>query len=157
MTQLDLFNEEPPPRKESALQRAVVKKLRTMLRPDVLMRHITAGGADARTGAKLKMMGRLAGCADLEFMWLDQKMLCVLFLELKLPGRSQLPSQVDFMERVTPFGPYCIVTTIEEALAALAAYGLLDGQPGVIHASLRPSLSVSRSESSAGTACRIAA
>src|SRR6516165_2398281 len=77
----DLF--EDVPRKESALQRVLVKMLNTMLRPDVLMRHITAGGMDARTGAKLKQMGRLAGCADLEFMWLDGNALRVLFLELK--------------------------------------------------------------------------
>jgi hypothetical protein len=113
------------PRKESALQRTLVKTLQTRLRPDVLMRHITAGGADARTGAKLKAMGRLAGCADLEFMWRDEFRLRVLFLELKMPGRKQAPSQCEFMKKVAPFGPYCIATTIEEALAALAAYGLL--------------------------------
>jgi hypothetical protein len=118
-----------PPRKESALQRAVVKVLKDRLRPNVLIRHITAGGADARTGAKLKQMGRLAGCADLEFMWLDGAALRVLFLELKLPGRKQSPSQIEFMDRVTPLGPYCIATTIEEALAALEVYGLLKCRP----------------------------
>jgi hypothetical protein len=127
--QINLFTgdiEEPPPRKESALQRSLVKTLHAFLRPDVLMRHITAGGADARTGAKLKQLGRLAGCADLEFMWRDGRRLCVLFMELKLPGRrKQLPSQVEFEERVIRFGPYCVVTTIDEALAALMAFGLL--------------------------------
>jgi hypothetical protein len=124
MIQADLFGYESP-RKESALQRSVVKMLRTMLRPGVLMRHITAGGADARTGAKLKAMGRMAGCADLEFMWREAGMLRVLFLELKLPGRPLQPSQLDFMELVRPLGPYCVATTINEALAALATYGLL--------------------------------
>lgn len=117
--------EAAAPLKESALQRAVVKTLRAVLRPDVLMRHITAGGADARTGAKLKQMGRLAGCADLEFMWREGSGLRVLFLELKLPGRKQSPSQLSFMDKVTPLGPYCIATTIEEALAALTVCGLL--------------------------------
>jgi len=124
MTQPDLFGHEAPG-KESALQRAVVKLLHGILRPDVLMRHITAGGADARTGAKLKQMGRLAGCADLEFLWREENVLRVLFLELKLPGRKQTQSQLDFMDRVRPLGPYCVVTTIEEALAALTAYGLI--------------------------------
>jgi len=123
-SQDDLFGYEPP-RKESALQRAVVKALRTMLRPDVLMRHITAGGADARTGAKLKQLGRMAGCADLEFMWREGGTLRVLFLELKLPGRQPSQAQFEFMERVRPLGPYCIATNVSQALAALAAFGLL--------------------------------
>jgi len=93
------------PRKESALQRALVKSLKDRLRPDVLMRHITAGGADARTGAKLKQLGRLAGCADLEFMWRDGRVLRVLFLELKMPKRKLMASQVAFRDKVTPFGP----------------------------------------------------
>jgi hypothetical protein len=116
-----------PLKESTALQR--VKMLKVMLRPDVLMRHITPGGYDARTGAKLKAMGRLAGCADLEFMWRDGNVLRVLFLELKLPGRKQLPSQLTFMDKVTPFGPYCIATTIDEALAALTVYGLLIASP----------------------------
>jgi hypothetical protein len=120
----DLFDHAPPI-KESALQRSVVKILRDRLRPGVLMRHITAGGADARTGAKLKALGRLAGCADLEFLWRDGSTLRVLFLELKLPGRKQSPSQVRFMEQVQPLGPYCIATTIDEVLAALSVFGLL--------------------------------
>ncbi|HEY2244021.1 MAG TPA: hypothetical protein VGH47_07350 [Xanthobacteraceae bacterium] len=124
--QLNLFEGEvEPPRKESALQRALVKMLRTLLREDVLMRHITAGGADARTGAKLKQLGRLAGCADLEFMWKDGRLLRVLFLELKMPGRTPSETQLMFRDRVTPLGPYCVVTTIDEALAALMAFGLL--------------------------------
>ena len=94
------------------------------------MRHITAGGAvTLRTGAKLKAMGRMAGCADLEFMWRDGNVLRVLFLELKLPGRKQSPSQLTFMDRVTPLGPYCVATTIEEALAALTVYGLITAVP----------------------------
>lgn len=117
--------EASPPRKESALQRAVVKILREQLRPDVLMRHITVGGADARTGAKLKQLGRLAGCADLEFMWRDGNAVRVLFMELKLPGRRLLPSQLAFRDKVAPLGPYCVVTTIDEALAAMDVYGLL--------------------------------
>jgi hypothetical protein len=119
------FETIAPLKESTALQRPLVKLLKAMLRPDVLMRHITAGGADARTGAKLKAMGRLAGCADLEFMWRDGNILRVLFLELKLPGRKQSPSQLSFMDKVTPLGPYCIATTIEEALAALTVYGLL--------------------------------
>lgn len=121
------MNPQPEPRlKEStALQRPLVKMLGTMLRPGVLMRHITAGGADARTGAKLKAMGRMAGCADLEFMWRDDGDLRVLFLELKLPGRKPSPSQLEFRERVRSLGPYCVATTIDEALAALTTFGLL--------------------------------
>jgi hypothetical protein len=123
------FETLAPLRESTALQRPLVKLLKAMLKPDVLMRHITPGGYDARTGAKLKAMGRLAGCADLEFMWRDGNVLRVLFLELKLPGRKQLPSQLTFMDKVTPFGPYCIATTIDEALAALTVNGLLIPSP----------------------------
>jgi hypothetical protein len=127
MNQIDLFTGEPEPAREesTALQRPLVKMLQSMLRPGVLMRHITAGGADARTGAKLKAMGRLAGCADLEFMWSEAGLLRVLFLELKLPGRPLIQSQLDFRDSVRPFGPYCVATSIAEALAALETYGLL--------------------------------
>jgi hypothetical protein len=72
------------------------------------------------------MMGRLAGCADLEFIWVDQGgFLRILFLELKAPGRKLTLSQEQFMRRVRCFGPYCIATTIDEALAALRMYNLL--------------------------------
>ena len=124
---VDLFGEcEQPAIKESQLQISLVKILQRMLRPDVLMRHIPAGGMDARTGAKLKMMGRMAGCADLEFMWVDAHgFLRVLFLELKLPGRTLTSSQEHFKRRVRPLGPYYVATTINEALETLRTYDLL--------------------------------
>jgi hypothetical protein len=67
----------------------------------------------------------MAGCADLEFMWRERSLLCVLFLELKMPGRRQSQSQLDFMNRVKSLGPYCVARSINEALAALDTYGLL--------------------------------
>jgi hypothetical protein len=124
------FHTVERPKESRALQIPLVKMLKSILRPDVLVRHIPSGGYDARSGAKLKMMGRLAGCADLEFMWRDAKgLLRVLFLELKLPGRKLLPSQESFAKQVQPLGPYCVATSINEALAALKAYNLLLDAP----------------------------
>jgi hypothetical protein len=114
-----------PPREISDLQIPLVTTLKTALRPDVLMRHYTAGGCDGRTGAKLKLMGRLAGSADLEFIWREGVTVRMLFIELKLPGRKLSASQVAFRERVRHLGPYCVARTIDEALAALATFRLL--------------------------------
>jgi hypothetical protein len=127
--QKDLFTKQwipmRPPREVSDLQIPLVKTLRDKLRPDVLMRHYTAGGYDGRTGAKLKLMGRLAGSSDLEFMWRDGNTVRVLFIELKLPGRKLSASQVAFRGRVRHLGPYCVATTIDDALDTLMAFGLL--------------------------------
>jgi hypothetical protein len=127
--QKDLFTEKwmpvRPPREVSNLQIPLVKMLKNKLRPDVLMRHYTSGGYDARSGAKLKLMGRVAGSSDLEFLWREGDTLRILFIELNPPGRKLSPAQIAFKERVRHLGPYCVATTIDDALDTLMALGLL--------------------------------
>src|SRR5262245_37037272 len=118
----------PPPINEfAALLMPLVSILKRVLKPGVLMRHYPAGERrDERTGAKLKAMATMAGCADLEFIWRDiAGELHILFIELKLPKRKLSPTQEAFRDRVTRLGPYCVGTTLDEALAALKQNGLL--------------------------------
>lgn len=105
----------------------LVSILKRVLRPDVLMRHYPAGEhRDERAGAKLKAMATMAGCADLEFIWRDSDgNLRILFVELKLPGRKLSSTQEAFRQRVNKLGPYCVATSIDEALAAVKQNGLL--------------------------------
>src|SRR5262245_42873017 len=118
----------PPPINEfAALLMPLVSILKRVLKPDILMRHYPAGERrDERTGAKLKAMATMAGCADLEFIWRDiDGELHILFIELKLPKRKLSPAQAAFRDRVIRLGPYCVATTIDEALAALKQNDLL--------------------------------
>lgn len=132
----------PPATSEfAALHMPLVSILKRVLRPDVLMRHYPAGERrDQRTGAKLKAMATMAGCADLEFIWRDgDGILRILFIELKLPGRKLSPTQEAFRDQVTRLGPYCVATTIDEALAALKQNDLL--RPKV---AIRPATRITR-------------
>jgi len=116
------------PKEVNDLHIPIVSICRYALKPGIMMRHYPAGEwRDPRSAAKLKAMGVLAGCADLEFIWRDAEgFLRILFIEFKLPGRKQSEVQLAFMERARHLGPYCVASTIEEALAALRHNGLLD-------------------------------
>jgi len=120
-----------PTKEVTALHIPLVAMLKWALKDGVLMRHYPSGEhRDDRTAAKLKAMGTVAGCADLEFMWRDAEgHLRVLFLELKLPGRKQTAAQIAFMQRVRAFGQYYVADTIDQALAVIARNGLI--KPGV--------------------------
>src|SRR5262245_4511119 len=80
-----------PRQLEASFHIQLVAILRLALRPDVMMRHVPNGEhRDPRTAAKLKAMGTLPGCADLEFHWAAAHgRRHVLHLELKRPGRKQ--------------------------------------------------------------------
>jgi hypothetical protein len=111
----------------------LVAILRWALKPDVMMRHYPSGEArDKRIAAKLKAMGTMAGCADLEFFWDAAPSVSLpckfsaLFMELKTDtGRPSLAQQI-FGPRVTAMGArYCIVRSIDEALEILKQCDLL--------------------------------
>ena len=73
--------------------------------PDVIWRHYPAGEKrDGRDGAKLKAMGVLPGCADLEFFYNGEFGMGILFLELKGPKGVQSPAQSDFEKRAKKIG-----------------------------------------------------
>jgi hypothetical protein len=123
------------PDKEVQMQIQLVSLLRWCLKPTVIMRHVPNGEVrDKRTAAKLKAMGVLPGSADLEFFWKaywedaegSHTALRVLFLELKLPGRSASDAQVEFGLAMRVAGAdYAVVRSIDAALFELGKHDLL--------------------------------
>jgi hypothetical protein len=118
--------------REVSFQIQLVSMLRWCLRPDVRFWHPANGGyRDDREAAKLKAMGVLPGCADLEFHWCDldafaHKIRRVLHLELKVGNRPQSEHQVAFELAMRLLGDsYHVVHTIDEAIAILGERGLL--------------------------------
>jgi hypothetical protein len=119
------------PLKESAMQIQLVSMLRLALRPDVLMRHIPNGEhRDPRTAAKLKAMGVLPGCPDLEFHWCEvengEKRRRCLHLELKRGNGRASESQVAFALAARLLGDeYHIARSIDAAIIILGERGLI--------------------------------
>jgi hypothetical protein len=104
------------------------------IRPNVLWRHVPNGEhRDPRTAAKLKAMGVMPGCADLEFHWIekdpdypDRMRRRVLHLELKLPGRSSSEAQLVYALAVRLLGDdYEVARSVDEAIAILGEHGLI--------------------------------
>jgi hypothetical protein len=138
--QRDLFTRrwrgiEAAPQKEVAMQIQFVTMLKWCLRPDVIMFHVPNGEErDKRVAAKLKAMGVLPGVSDLVFLWkhIDEsegktrKYLRVLFLELKLPGKTATDQQIAFglAARVTGAN-YAVARSIDDAIAELGTRGLI--------------------------------
>jgi VRR-NUC domain len=110
---------------EAQLQRAVCDHLRLRAHPDVLWLHVPNGERrDARTGAKLKRMGTLAGTADL-LLWHRSNAFAI---ELKSLGGRPSEAQLEFLARFNDAGGHSAVCEgIDRALAVLAAWGILRG------------------------------
>jgi hypothetical protein len=111
---------------EADLQRAVVEVLRLALPREAIIHHSAnevtePGPRGARRQAILVGMGVHAGFADLIVMSEGR----ILFLELKsLRGRLR-PSQEAFRDAVLAQGfGWALVRSIDDALGALAEYGL---------------------------------
>ena len=116
------------PQKEATFHIQLVSTLRWCLRPDVVWRHVPNGEhRDPRTAAKLKAMGVLAGSADLEFFFRNAAGTpCLLFLELKLPGRKCSEAQMGFALAMKLLGAeYEVACTIDEAIGVLGKRGLI--------------------------------
>ena len=117
-----------PQKEATSLHIPLVAMLRWCLRPDVIWRHYPAGELrDKRTAAKLKAMGVLAGSADLEFFYRNAAGVpCLLFLELKLPGRKCSEAQMGFALAVKLLGAeYEVACTIDEAIGVIGKRGLI--------------------------------
>ena len=126
------------PQKEATFHIQLVSTLRWCLRPDVVWRHVPNGEhRDPRTAAKLKAMGVLPGSADLEFFYRNAAGTpCLLFLELKLPGRKCSEAQMGFALAMKLLGAeYEVACTIDEAIGVLGKCGLI--RPGVEVAGMR--------------------
>jgi hypothetical protein len=116
------------PQKEATFHIQLVSTLRWCLRPDVIFRHYPAGEhRDPRTAAKLKAMGVLAGSADLEFFFRNAAGTpCLLFLELKLPGRKCSEAQMGFALAMKLLGAeYEVACSIDEAIGVIGKRGLI--------------------------------
>lgn len=120
------------PQKEASFQIALVEILRWALKPTVLFYHVPNGEhRDLRTAQKLKAMGVLPGCADLEFHWVEldaEKHKCrrVLYLELKADKGRLSPAQCAFALTVRLMNDaYCTARSVDEAIAILEARGLM--------------------------------
>jgi VRR-NUC domain len=113
-------------RPEEQIHVAVCQHLRLRALPDVLWTHCPNGERrDARTGAKLKRMGVLAGAADL-LLWHRGH---AFALELKSPGGRLSEAQLEFMARFNDAGGHtCVAQGLDKALACLTAWGLLVGR-----------------------------
>jgi len=120
------------PSKEVELQIQLISMLKWCLRPDVVRFHVPNGELrDKRSAAKLKAMGVLPGVSDLVFLWKEvceskKPRLCVLFLELKLPGRLATEEQIAFGLAVRLAGAdFAVARSIDEAVEELGRRGLL--------------------------------
>ena len=134
LVQRDLFTRRwrklaEPAKEVTGLHIPLVSMLRWCVRPDVIWRHYPAGEKrDARTAAKLRAMGVLPGCADLEFLYRTAAGAgpCILFLELKLPGRKCSEAQMVFALAVKLLGAeYEVACSIDEAIGVLGKRGLI--------------------------------
>lgn len=116
---------------EFKFQVQLVAMLRWILQPHVMMRHYPAGEIrDKRTAAKLKAMGTMPGCADLEFHWMTVEPTGtrrhVLWLELKAGKNKPTASQLVFAVTVGELGDeYRVARSVDEALKILGDRGLL--------------------------------
>jgi len=123
------------PDKEVQMQIQLMEMLKLCLRDDVLKWHTPNGEIrDKRAAAKLKAMGVLPGVSDLIFLWKrywedsegSHTAPGILFLELKLPGRTMTDAQIAFKLAVLMTGAECAVArSIDEAIAELGKRGLL--------------------------------
>lgn len=111
---------------ELALQKFAASLLRLNAAQDVIWFHPPNGEArSARTGARLKAMGVLAGVADLAVVLPGG---LVRFLELKTPKGRLSPPQKAFRERCEASSVlYETATTPEEVEAVLRGWGALRG------------------------------
>ena len=133
LQQRDLFTKRyrrvvEPQKEVTSLHIPLVAMLRWCLRPDVIFRHYPAGEhRDPRTAAKLKAMGVLPGSADLEFFYRNAAGTpCLLFLELKLPGRKCSEAQMGFALAMKLLGAeYEVVCSIDEAIGVIGKRGLI--------------------------------
>jgi hypothetical protein len=116
------------PQKEATFHIQLVSTLRWCLRPDVVWRHVPNGEyRDAKTAAKLKAFGILPGSADLEFFYRNAAGTpCILFLELKLPGRKCSEAQMVFALAVKLLGAeYEVACSIDKAIGVIGKRGLI--------------------------------
>jgi hypothetical protein len=110
--------------KEIVLHMAVAKILRDHALPEWQWCHIPSGELrDVRTAVKLKRMGTKPGWPDIVLIPPSGRMHC---LELKRQGEDLTEDQEAFQLWCIRHGvPHSVAWTIDDALAALDAWGCL--------------------------------
>jgi hypothetical protein len=109
---------------EEVLQRTVVAHLRLRAVSDCIWYAVPNGEKRSKTtGARLKMMGVVAGVADLAFVLPDGR---AAFIEVKKAGGVQSKTQREFEKRCNGMGvPYLLSSNLDEILGTLEAWGIL--------------------------------
>jgi len=107
---------------EQSIHEAVVQLLRFTALPGVIAYHPANGEArGARTGAKLKRMGVVAGVADLALVLPGGR---AAFLEIKGSAGRQSPEQRGFEAAARQAGAlYAVARSVDEAHAVLKGWG----------------------------------
>ena len=123
-------------RPEDGLQKFTVELLRFNAAPGVIWFHCPNGApTSARTGARMKAMGLLAGVAD---MVIIRPGGLVYFLELKSPKGRLSPAQKAFEDACWVNGiPYAIASNPERVEAVLRGWDVLRPQQEPAIAALR--------------------
>jgi hypothetical protein len=109
---------------EESLQRTIVQHLTLRAASGVVWYHCPNGvSSSARTGARMKAMGIVAGVSDMVFL-LPSGLSC--FMEVKAPKGRLTPEQKVFRDRVEANGAqWAMVRTIDEALLKLKEWGII--------------------------------
>ncbi len=94
--------------------------------------HIAHGGFRTRAEAGIfKAMGLKPGIADILILASYQDITYVYWIELKAEGRKQSDNQIAFQEAMEELGcEYCVCWSVDEVIATLEGWGLLDTWDG---------------------------
>lgn len=78
--------------------------------------HVQQKSKNSIEGAKHKAMGKVRGPSDFVLVCMNK----TVFIELKLPGKKQLPEQIDFMNKVRLRGhEYYVIETFSQFKAVV--------------------------------------
>lgn len=107
---------------EDALQKMVVRFLKTTV-PDLVFYHPANGGfRNVREAAKLKAMGVKAGVADLAVVLPDLR---AAFIELKTSTGRVNANQAEFQSTCDRLGiPYAVCRSVDDVAATLKGWGV---------------------------------
>jgi hypothetical protein len=111
---------------EAAIQRSVVRYLRTVLPAGFLVVAVSNNPRSAIAGAREKGMGMLKGWPDLAvYGRRSDDVPFAGFLEVKAPGGYLRPEQRDMLDRLQDCGhPTAVVRGLEDVQRAVIAWGL---------------------------------
>ena len=111
---------KPPTPHEDILHVAIWKALRLVLGAEVVCWSTESRKVGVREGARRKARGVIAGVPDMTFHWPSG----MLYVELKVPGRTPSDEQHRLHKRLRDIGvSVAVATSLHELLALLRAAG----------------------------------